>query len=76
MIENIHKLWNECVDKTNDVVQCLELYTKSIKEDLFRDFENQLEKFILKFRDECASEEDIKEIVHSIKERHLSILQK
>jgi len=28
---SIHDLWNKCVDETNDVPSCLELYTKKIR---------------------------------------------
>jgi hypothetical protein len=29
---NIQDLWNQCVDNTNDVTSCLELYTEKIRE--------------------------------------------
>lgn len=36
----IHDLWNECVDKTNDVPSCLELYTKQIRKQLIEEIKN------------------------------------
>jgi hypothetical protein len=36
----IHDLWNECVDKTNDVSSCLELYTKEIRKQLIEEVKN------------------------------------
>jgi gamma-glutamyl phosphate reductase len=37
---SIHNLWNECVDKTNDVPSCLELYTQKIKELFIEEVKN------------------------------------
>lgn len=34
---DIHNMWNECVDKTNDVPSCLELYTKKRREQLIKE---------------------------------------
>ena len=36
----IHDLWNECVDKTNDVSSCLELYTKEIRKQMIEEIQN------------------------------------
>lgn len=36
----IHDLWNECVDKTNDVPSCLELYTKEIRKQMIEEIQN------------------------------------
>jgi hypothetical protein len=71
MIENIHKLWNECVDKTNDVVQCLELYTKLIKEDLFEEVENLSKPLAGDF-----GETPIYKDYQELKKRHLSTFSK
>ena len=36
----IHDLWNECVNKTNDVPSCLELYTKEIRKQMIEEIQD------------------------------------
>jgi len=60
------KIWNECVDKTNDVSACLKLYTEIV--------ENKKEERILKIigdilDDEYLEKEDIIKAIKQSKEK-------
>lgn len=41
----IHDLWNECVDETNGVPACLELYTKKIRKQLIEEIKNVMNPY-------------------------------
>lgn len=64
---NIHHLWNKCVDETNDVVGCLELYTGKIKETIFDD----IDKIKLNYQGSHKMIDE--EEYQRLKEKHISL---